>query len=233
MRILVMAAHPDDGEMNCGGTIAKYIQLGHEVFLVQACQGDKGDYVHTPKEMRDIRWEESRRAGSLVGAKVDFLEVPDGELEYSQEYLKLFVEKIREINPYIIITHGLEDYHPDHVATGKLVIDASFLVSVPSVFPDSRAIAKVPQIYFMEPYTGVGFIPQEFVDITDFLKIKLEMMKCHKSQVKWLGEHDDLDILDYIETSSKYRGFQCGVKYAESFVRYTAALRTVPGRFLP
>lgn len=233
MRILVFSAHPDDGEMNCGGTIAKYIQQGHEVYLVQACQGDKGDYLHTPCEMREIRREESRCAGMLVKAQVDFLEVPDGELEYNQKFLKMFVKKIREISPDIIITHGTDDYHPDHVAAGKLVIDASFLVTVPSVFPDSHAILKVPQIYFMEPYTGVGFLPQEYVDITEQLETKLELMKCHKSQVKWLREHDNLDILDYILTSGKYRGFQCGVKYAEAFVRYTAALRTVPGRFLP
>lgn len=233
MNILALAAHPDDSEINCGGTIAKYIKQGHEVYMVHACQGDKGDYLHSPEEMKDLRDKESKRSGRLVGAKVDSLNVPDGELEYNQVYLKLFVDKIREIDPDIIITHGPEDYHPDHIATGKLAIDASFLVSVPSVFPGIKAMEKVPQIYFMESYTGVGFLPEEYVDITDHFDTKLNMMKCHESQIKWLGEHDNLDIMDYIATSGKYRGFQCGVTYAEGFIRYTAALRMVPGRFLP
>lgn len=233
MKVMVLAAHPDDGEMNCGGTIAKYINLGHEVYMVHACQGDKGDYLHTPRQMCQIRAEESRRSGELVGAGVDSLEVPDGELEYSQENLRILVEKMRAIKPDILITHSTQDYHPDHVVTAKLAVDASFLMTVPSVFPGTKAAEKVPQIYCMEPYTGVGFSPQEYVDITDYIDMKLEMMKCHQSQIKWLGEHDNLDILNYIEVSGRYRGFQCGVTYAEAFVRYQTALRMVPGHFLP
>lgn len=233
MRVLAMSAHPDDVEINCAGTLAKYAKQGHEVFIVHACTGDKGHFVIPPEEMGKIRVNESQKSGAIIGAKVFSLGYGDAEIEYNQQTLGVFVDKIRDINPDVIITHTPEDYHLDHVTVSRLVTDASFLVSVPFVRPSSKATKKVPQLYYMEPYTGISFVPQDFVDITETLEDKLSMMSCHISQLKWLSEHDDMDILDFIKTSAKYRGFQCGVQYAEGFIRYTTALRAVPGRFLP
>lgn len=233
MRVLAIGAHPDDVEINCAGTLAKYKKQGHEVFIAHACTGDKGHFIIPPDEMGKIRVEECRKAGATIGAQVYSLGYGDAEIEYNQQTLEVFVHKIREISPDVLITHTPDDYHLDHVTVSRLVTDASFLVSVPFVHPTSKATDKVPQLYYMEPYTGISFLPQEFVDITETLEAKLGMMRCHASQLQWLQEHDNVDILDFIKTSAKYRGFQCGVSYAEGFVRCTTALRAVPGRFLP
>lgn len=233
MKILAFCAHPDDAEINCAGTLAKYIKRNDEVHIVNACRGDKGDYYKTPEEMGEIRLTESQKAGKIIGAKVSSLNFGDAELEINHKNLETFVIKIREVNPDIIITHTPDDYHIDHVAVSKLVIDASFLVSVPHYCVKHKVMEHVPQVYFMEPYIGLSFVPKEFVDITDTVDLKLKMLSCHKSQVEWLKSHDHMDILDYVKTSGRYRGYQCGVQYAEGFQRLITALRSVPGNFLP
>lgn len=233
MKILALGAHPDDAEFNCGGTLCKYVEGGHTVTIMHATTGDKGHYVLSPEEASAVRTSESAAAGALIGAKVVCMGFKDGEVFYNEKNLKTFVKLIRKECPDVIITHTPDDYHLDHVAVSKLTTDASFLISVPQVHPQYKHTDKVPQVYFMEPYGGLNFIPSEYVDITGRLEQKCAMMRCHASQIEWLMDHDGMDILDYVVTTAKYRGFQCGVKHAEGFTRYSTALRAVPGRFLP
>lgn len=233
MKILVVCAHPDDAEISCGGTLAKYVRQGQEVSILHACTGDKGHKEIMPQELGPMRCREGQLAGAVIGAKVTCLGFPDAGIFYTEENVKVFTEAIRREAPDVMLTHTPDDYHLDHAAVSRLAVDASFLVSVPHYAMETPAMDRVPQIYFMEPYTGINFVPTEFVDITETLEQKLAMMKKHESQTVWLREHDDLDILDMIETSAKFRGYQCGKKYAEGFVRYINALRAEPGRFLP
>jgi len=223
MNILAFSAHPDDVEINCGGTMAKYTKQGHQVTIIHACTGDKGHFEIPPAQMAKIRIQESLSAGNIIGAEVLCLGYGDSELCHTPETLSHFVRAIRECAPDVIITHTPDDYHMDHVTVSKLVVDASFLVTIPFYQPEIKPLEKVPQLYFMEPYTGFSFCPQEFVDITDTIDDKLAMMKCHDSQLTWLKEHDNIDILEYIKISGQYRGFQCGTAYAEGFIRYSTA----------
>lgn len=233
MRILAISAHPDDVEINCAGTLAKYARRGDTVGIMHACLGDKGHENIMPEELGPMRCRENERAGEIIGAQVFSLGYPDAELFYSQGNIERFTREIRKFSPDVIFTHTPDDYHLDHAAVSHLVIDASFLVTVPHYLMDTPAMETVPQIYLMEPYTGINFVPTEFVDVSETLDKKMDMMRLHKSQTVWLKEHDDIDILDFIETSAKYRGFQCGCRYAEGFVRYINALRALPGQFLP
>lgn len=233
MRILAIGAHPDDIEINCSGTMALYQKQGHEVFMIHVCNGDKGHFKIPPEEMGEIRKKETKNAGKLINAEVISLNYGDAEIEKNNQNVKVFVNAIRSINPDVIITHTSDDYHIDHHIVSKLVVDASFLVTVPHYKTENKPMTKVPQLYFMEPYTGIGFIPLEYVDISEVIDIKINMIREHKSQLEWLKQHDNLSIEDYILTSAKYRGFQCGVGFAEGFIRYNNALRATPGRFLP
>lgn len=233
MKVLVFGAHPDDAEICCGGTIAKYRKGGHEVSIIHACNGNKGDYITPPDQLAQIRCREAVMAGNVVGAKVYCLGYGDAEVFYNEETLGVFVDAIRKEQPDVIFTHNPEDYHLDHTAVSKLVVDGTFLSTVPSYRPQSQAINTMPQIYFMETYTGIRFQPSEYVDISQEMDLKLKMMECHPSQLKWVKEHDNLDLLDFLQVSGKYRGYQCGTVYAECFRRYLTALRAVPGNFLP
>jgi LmbE family N-acetylglucosaminyl deacetylase len=71
------------------------------------------------------------------------------------------------------------------------------------------------------------------VDITDTFDVKRQMLSEHKSQITWLKSHDNVDVLEYIETIAKFRGLQCGVKYAEGFRQVRTWGRIIPNRLLP
>jgi N-acetylglucosamine malate deacetylase 1 len=85
----------------------------------------------------------------------------------------------------------------------------------------------------MDTVAGVGFMPSEYVDISESIEIKLAALDCHQSQIKWLKEHDSIDFLDFVRTCSKYRGLQCGVPYAEAFRPCQAWPRMRAARLLP
>ncbi|MDW7675219.1 MAG: PIG-L family deacetylase [Bacillota bacterium] len=234
LRILGFGAHPDDLEISCGGTLAKYQQLGHQVIMGVACVGDKGHREIPPEELAKIRIEESNRAGAYLNAPVYNLGFKDGEiLEQDLATRWKVVDLIRRADPDVIITHHPADYHADHVAVSRLAVDASFMVSVPHIRTEFPAIHKVPQIYFMDNYAGVNFTPSEYVDVTKTFSLKEQMLGEHLSQINWLKDHDNMDIMEFIRICGRFRGFQCGVGYAEGFVRYISSLRVTPERLLP
>lgn len=85
---------------------------------------------------------------------------------------------------------------------------------------NNPAYGKISPIYYMDTLAGVNFLPAEYVDISEHIEAKLNALNCHQSQIKWMLEHDGIDFLDFVRTVSKFRGLQCGVKYAEEFRRW-------------
>lgn len=236
MNVLAIACHPDDLEIGCGGTLAKYASLGHNVTMVHVANGNKGHKVIGPEELRLIRAGEAQRSGALIGAKVFSMDVDDLLVKSDQDTLiyKL-VDVIRTVQPDVIITHPPEDYMKDHMEVSKAVFDASFAATVPHyvtevAVPDGL---KPSPIYYMDTLAGVGFLPTEYVDITDTIETKIAMNAAHESQIKWLYEHDGIDFLDFVRTVSKFRGLQCGAAYAEGFVQCKAWPRLTTTRLLP
>ena len=88
-------------------------------------------------------------------------------------------------------------------------------------------------IYYMDTDGGVNFNPTEYVDISEQIDRKLEMLSCHKSQIVWMRDHDNVDFLDEVRTYSRYRGFQCGAEYAEGFRQCQVYLKGTTARLLP
>jgi LmbE family N-acetylglucosaminyl deacetylase len=91
----------------------------------------------------------------------------------------------------------------------------------------------VTPIFYMDNLGGNEFLPTEYVDITDEIDLKLEMLECHESQLKWMREHDNIDFADMVKTISKYRGYQCGVTYAEAFSQCMVYPKPTVRRMLP
>jgi len=85
----------------------------------------------------------------------------------------------------------------------------------------------------MDTLAGIGFIPTEYVDISDVMDLKLEALACHESQIKWMRDHDGIDFLDFVRTCNKYRGLQASVSYAEGFRQYAGWPRFKTSRLLP
>lgn len=235
MNILAIGCHPDDLEIGCGGTLAKYAAAGHHVVMCHVANGDKGHVIIMPEELRKIRAREAEESGRMLGAaQVINLDVPDLMVDSKNEdTFRRVVEVIRAAQPDVIITHSMNDYMKDHVEVSRLVFDASFGSSVPHYDGRVPSYPAIVPIYYMDTLAGVNFLPSEYVDVTDTVEIKLKALARHESQVKWMLEHDKIDFIDFVRTVSKFRGYQCGTGYAEGFTSCAAWPRLATKRLLP
>lgn len=241
MNVLAIGCHPDDIEIACAGTIAKYVKEGHKVTVCHVSTGNLGHVIIPPDELTIIRANEAKAAGALAGVEVicagfDDLEIYDGNREARDK----LVDVIKYAQPDVIITHDPDDYMPDHTAVSKLVFDASFTATLPNYklanpkySDENTPPAKLVPIYYMDTLAGVNFNPTEYVDVTDVMDLKLEMLECHASQLVWMREHDNIDFADMVRTCSKFRGYQCGVDYAEGFRQCQVYLKGTAKRMLP
>lgn len=235
MNVLAIGCHPDDIEINCAGTLAKCVKRGDTVTVAHVANGNLGHEIITPEELRVIRANEAKTAGAMAGINVVSLDIGDCLVfDSSKEQKDKVVELIRNTDPDFIITHAPNDYMPDHVHVSRLVFDASFLASVPHYEPTIGAKpAKVTPIFYMDNLGGVDFVPTEYVDVTEEIDLKLEMLECHESQLKWMRDHDNIDFADFVKTCAKYRGLQCNSQYAEGFRQCLVYPKILPKRMLP
>jgi LmbE family N-acetylglucosaminyl deacetylase len=235
MNILAIGCHPDDLEIGCGGTLALYAKKGHDVYMCHVANGDMGHAVIMPKELAELRTAEAEAAGLELGAKKVFnINVPDLFVDsHNEDQVRDLVEIVRAVRPDLIITHSPDDYMRDHVETSKLVFNASFSSSIPHYKTSSEKYPNIVPLYYMDTLAGVGFLPEEYTDITETLETKLNALEKHESQIKWMRDHDGIDFLDFVRTVSKFRGLQTGVKYAEGFRSCKTWPRVLTKRLLP
>lgn len=235
MRVLAVCAHPDDAEILVGGTLAKYRSRGDEVFIAITTNGEMGHPSLPPEEIAAIRKQEAQSAAALIGAEMIWLGFPDEFMYDTKETRLEIINVIRRCRPDVVLTHWPGDlYNPDHTVTGQMVNDVAIMTTVPNIVTEAPPCEKIPVIYFMDSLAGVGFVPEEYVDITDYMEIKQSMLAEHRSQVgDWLVNQYDVSMSELIETGSRYRGIQAGVRYAEGFIRSKAWPRGVTGTLLP
>lgn len=235
MRVLACCAHPDDAELLAGGTLAKYAARGDEVFIAIVTNGEVGHPTMKKEQIAEVRHEEAMRAATIIGATLYWLGFPD-EFLYDREETRLaFIDTIRRCRPDVVLTHWPGDlYNPDHTTTGQLINDVAIMTTVPNIVTDAPPCEKIPVVYFMDSMAGVGFVPEEYVDISATLDTKQKMLAEHRSQVSdWLKDQYDVSMAEMVTISAQYRGIQAGVRYAEGFIRAKAWPRGVTGTLLP
>ncbi|HKI16290.1 MAG TPA: PIG-L family deacetylase [Isosphaeraceae bacterium] len=189
LRILIIGAHPDDGDIKAGGTAAKWCALGHVVQLVSLTNGQAGHQTMHGPGLASRRRAEAQAAGAVIGASYEVFDQRDGELDDRLEYRHQVIRLVRSFRPDLIITHRSTDYHPDHRFAGLLVQDASYLLTVPAVCPDVPHLAFCPVIlYFSDAFHKPNrFEPHVVVDIEDEFDHVIKMLHCHQSQFyEWL-----------------------------------------------
>ena len=235
MNILAIGAHPDDLETVCFGTLAKYVKLGHKVFVCHVSNGNLGHAEIMPKELGIIRSNEAQNAADIIGATHCTLDVDDQYVDSnSEEQVLKLTRLIREVKPDFIITHSKTDYHRDHMETYKLVFRATCCASLAHYDAETAdSIVSICPLYLMDTLANTGFEPTEYVDISDTIDLKLKALACHESQIKWMKEHDKIDFVEFVKNCSAVRGYQCGVAFAEGFKADMNYGRRTTKRLLP
>jgi LmbE family N-acetylglucosaminyl deacetylase len=188
-RILVLGAHPDDADIEAGGTAALWRDAGFVVRLVSLTDGRMGHHLTPGPAMAARRRDEARSAGAVIGAEYEVLDIPDGSLDDRLEYRHRLIRLIRAFRPDLIVTHRTIDYHPDHRFAGQLVQDAAYLLTVPGICPDLPHLDQVPIIlFFQDGFTRPSsFQPDVVVDVGPALDRVVAMLDRHVSQFyEWL-----------------------------------------------
>jgi LmbE family N-acetylglucosaminyl deacetylase len=189
INIVVIGAHPDDCDIDAGGTAILWAKAGHNVLFVSVTNGDAGHHEKGGGALAKIRQAEAQEAGKRFGVKYVVLDNHDGELMPTLENRLKIIRLIRQWNADIVIGPRPNDYHPDHRNTAILVQDAAYMVIVPNVAPDTPPLKKNPvflftQDGFQKPYP---FQPDIAVDITSAADQKIYAMAAHESQFfEWL-----------------------------------------------
>ena len=235
LKILAVGCHPDDLEIGCFGTLAKYIRLGHEVSVCHVAGGGLGHAEMMPDALQKIRLEEAKEAAAVIGAKHYTADALDLHVTADDtEMVRRLAKIIRHTAPDLLITHAEDDYMNDHVQTFQAVMRASFAASLAHWDPDAdEKTADICPVYHMDTLSGLSFTPTEYVDISDTIELKLKALSCHHSQIDWMRDHDHVDFLDFVRCCSRVRGYQSGVKYAEGFRPCLKYLRISAKRLLP
>ena len=233
MKVLAIGAHPDDLEILCAGTLVKFKKQGAELFICHVCDGNKGSMVYSSIELAKMRRNEAIESANLIGASSIWAGISDGEVVLDLASRIKIIDVIRQASPDLIITHSPNDYHSDHINTSRLVFEATYLAGLVLWKTKYPPAEKLPYLYYMDTIAGVNFIPEEYVDVTDTIDTKIEMMMKMKSQLGWLKEMHNCDAAEFIKTVAKFRGFQSGVQYAEAFVQQKMYPQGLTKRILP
>ena len=219
--ILVFAAHPDDVELSCSGTVLKHIDLGYKVGIIDLTKGELGS-----RGTAQIRAKESECASKVLGIHVrENLGFRDGFFEIDENHIMKVIQVIRKYQPEIILANAINDRHPDHKRAGDLVSRASFLsglVKIETSIKQKPQVAWRPKVlyrYIQEQYQ----LPDFVVDITGYEEQKLLAIKCFKSQFYDPNSDEPntpisrKDYLDFVKEKMKKHGGQINTAYGEGF----------------
>jgi len=187
LRIVVIGAHPDDAELEAGGTAAMWAAKGHHVKFISTTNGDIGHAREAGAPLAVRRIEEVRAADKVLGVEAtEVYDIHDGELMPTLENRRMVTKSIREWKADIVIAHRPNDYHPDHRYTGILVQDAAFMVIVKSFLPTVPNLTKNPVFL----YTEDGFQkpnpmdPDVVVSIDSVIEQKIDALWKLESQIE-------------------------------------------------
>jgi len=195
MNILAIGAHPDDIEYGCAGTLIKYADRGHHIHLMVLTRGQEGG-------SGKIRQQEQENAAELMSVqKIFWGGYHDSQLPLNKDLIEKIEEVIGEVKPDLILVNYGDDTHQDH----RILTEATM-----------SATRYVRNVLFFEVPTTQNFNPQVFVDISDTLERKFQVLEAHASQVKKTNI-EDMYIIELARANATFRGIQGRVKFAEAF----------------
>ena len=215
--ILVMAAHPDDAELSCSGTILKHIAAGKKVGIVDFTRGELGTRG-TP----EIRLQESADATKILGLHArENLGIRDGFFRNDEQTQIKLIEVIRKYQPDIVLANALQDRHPDHGKGAQLAIDACFLSGLRQIKTGNLSAWRPAQLYH---YIQDRYLEPDFVvDISAYWDQKEAAIRAFKSQffdpssTEPTSYISSPDFLNFIQARAMEMGHKIGLRYGEGF----------------
>jgi len=204
-RILVLAPHPDDEAIGCGGTLLKHAKHGDEIHVVFLTSGEKGGHGRPEAETVRVREAESHRATRILGVrKIEFWHLPDGAVRPTRGAIDRLRKKLKQFKPgTIYVTHERE-MHPDHRGAARLLRKAL-----------EGAKGNQADVLGYEVWTPIQKL-SEIVDISPFMEKKLRAVKAYRSQCAVVG------FVEAVRGLNRYRGEMHswpGGDHAEVFIR--------------
>jgi LmbE family N-acetylglucosaminyl deacetylase len=219
-RVMVIAAHPDDPEFGCAGTVLKWAQAGKHITYVLLTSGDKGtrDPEVRPGRLATQRESEQRAAAADLGVKeVIFLRYPDGMLENTMELRRQLTALLRDRKPNILIAiDPWRHYqlHPDHRAAGMAALDAMYAAREWHIFPE-QLVDGIDPWRVKEAYLFWTDAPDYWEDISYCIDPRIAALRRHASQI---GDAEKL--AERIRQRAKECGEKSGLEAAEEFKRF-------------
>ena len=215
--VLAIAAHPDDVELTCAGTLITLGSRGRRFGIVDLTRGEMGTRGDAAGRER-----EAREAASLIGAEFrEILDFGDGGLRKTRENELALIDVIRREKPRLILTSYPEDRHPDHRRAGEIVTDAAYYSGLRKIETTHPAHRPQQTIYFSTNFVQA---PTFVVDVTPAMEKRLAAMRAFQSQFHNPQSREPQTVLsqkgflEAIEARARYYGFMIGVEYAEGFV---------------
>jgi N-acetylglucosamine malate deacetylase 1 len=218
VEVLAIAAHPDDVELSCGGTMIKMAQLGYRTGILDLTRGEMGTRGNP-----ETRAKEAAAAAKIMGVAVrENLGLPDSRLEVNEDYKRKVAVKIRELRPHTVILPYWEGRHPDHYTASKLGYEGCFLAGLKQM-PLGGEPHRPFKILYSTVYQEVR--PSFAVDITAQFEKRKRAILAYKSQFLPTGTEKKSKVflpLDELENEMNliagYYGKMIGVRYAEPFL---------------
>ena len=235
LSVVSVGAHQDD-ELGCLGTLIRYRSEGCRITTVSLSNGDKGGQ-HDPSlsaaVVAQTRIDEATRMVAELGGVYYCLGLEDGFVFDSRQIRLGLTEVLRTVAADIVLTLPPSDYNNDHVMAGQIALHAALMAAINTIHTSAPALARAPAVMFMDTIVGLDFQPTHYVDISEQFAEKARLLRMHDSQMRSQPNITGWDLVTHADVVGRFRGQQCGVRYAEGFA---PALRTPllrPGWVLP
>jgi LmbE family N-acetylglucosaminyl deacetylase len=189
IRVIAFGAHPDDCDIRASGAAALFAAAGDAVKFVSVTNGDAGHQTLDRDALARRRLAEARESARRLGIEYEVLDNHDGELLPTLEVRRQIIRLIREWDADVVLAPRPNDYHPDHRYTGVLVQDAAYMVVVPHIVPEAKALRKNPVfLYYEDNFQRPNpFRPDIAVSIDSVIDRKVDALDAHVSQFyEWL-----------------------------------------------
>ena len=216
--ILAIFAHPDDVELTVGGTLLKMKKLGYRTGALDVTRGEMGT-----RGTVEGREQESKDAAEILKLDVrENLGLPDGHVFCDDESRTKMVRVLRRLKPRVIITHQIDDPHPDHNHISQLVRESARLSSMKR-YDEGTGAEKIPVPNVAHNIFSRHVPPSFVVDISEFVEEKMHAIRAHSSQFYDPNSTEpetrltSKSFLDELEARSRYFGSMIGVKAGEPF----------------